>query len=288
MQRGPSWTLADLVEITTDPDRLQQTLLSTPDSAAIASRHMGHPKTFSNTFHTLAGAMEILEGIAAATAAMPPHRRVGIGEWSRSKGSILLLEMDFRFPEELGQLYRLIFDTIARHAVDGLPSPARWKNWFFLEDVDTFPSFAALPRLLTSGRAFGARVAFSCMDIESMQFLYGEKSGLELLSACANHSILRQISIDTADWAAQLASDQNTYECRSAQASQELIEVDLNKGFRDPKLFRPRPGCKPDDFYTFPIPSNGHVTGCHISRSLGGAVVRETVYDISDGRPAAT
>jgi hypothetical protein len=126
------------------------------------------------------------------------------------------------------------------------------------------------------------------MDIEAMRSHYGEKSGLESLSGCENHSILRQISIDTADWAAQLASDQNTYECRPAQPGQRLIEVDLNKGFQDPNVFRPRPRCKPDDLLAFPVPINGQVTGCHISRSLGGAVVRETAYDLDDKRDAST
>ena len=167
MHRGPFWTLADLVEITTDRDRLQSTLVSTPDAARIASQHMAAPSTFANTVNMLAAGMEIFDRIAAATKALPPQRRMGIDAWSRSKGSVLLLEADSRFPEELGQLYRLIFDTTVRHAVDGLASPTRWKNWFFLEDLDSFPAFAALPRLLTSGQAFGARVALSCMDIEN-------------------------------------------------------------------------------------------------------------------------
>jgi hypothetical protein len=276
LKREP-WTLADLLAITTNSERLRHTILSAPNAAA-AKKFLGPPETYDNTLAVMCDAMEPLREVAEATTAMPQDRRVRFCEWIRSDCSVLVLANDCAHHAAMTVFNKLMFDTLCRQAICRPESIGRWTTWFFLDEVGALPDAENLPRLLTIGRPFGVRIALTCQDPEQVAQVQGSQMAPGLAAHFANWSIFRLTSPSTAAWAASITSGAQTFEYRPPANVANVIDVGPENPFADRNNFLPRPPCTASEFLKFPLVKQGRVYGCHVIPALSGAVLREIEY----------
>lgn len=198
------WTLADVVYVLKDKDRIRSLLTSVPQTTDAYKDYFGrNTKTVADIELTIKANIEMLEPIAALWA--HSRTRISLRDWFKSE-YVLVLGRDEELKAPLDALNRVIFSRLAQRALKQPPTPYP-QTWFFIDELREAGKLEGLNGIVVEGRSRGIRVALGFQDIDGLREVYENFAANEIAGLCANKSLLRLDSESTAKWASGLLGE---------------------------------------------------------------------------------
>lgn len=203
--RGERWFLNDVVEATSNPDRLEAVLRKEPDGCdKIRTYLRGSERTALAIRASIRTRISKYAEIGALWLGRNPF---SLTDWVEdiTVPSILLVPTDEKHRESLDPINRALFRRATELALsrENESEEEQEKNpiWFFLDELRLARVLHGLEDLLLKGRSKGVRCVLGMQSIEGLQHVYGEMLADDLLGACGNKAILRLDSPSSMRWA---------------------------------------------------------------------------------------
>lgn len=277
-----NWTLNDVLEATSSPERLRMVLEKTQDGRDLVKLYLDQEgPAATNILSTIRSKLSVYETIARAWRRC--DTLVSIENWAQS-GAVLVLGGNEQHRAALDAINRAIFQR-ASELIVGRPDeyPAD-ETWFFIDEAREAGRLDGLRQLLNKGRSKGAHVVLGFQDLDGLRNVYGKEQAEEMLGLCGNVAVLRLESPATQEWAAKYFGE---YEFEKVTVGQShnyhsgytnSLNVTVDRRFAIlPQQFRTFPPASLEDGFTAVIstPAIGawrhHVTGEMIGRTMGRA-----------------
>lgn len=209
--RPDNWTLNDVVEAATAPDRLRAILAVTPDGRDVERVYFGgSPETGANVVSTIR--TKLASYATAARLSARAKEKVSLAAWARSlEPEVLLLGTDDTNAATLDPLNRAIFLRASQLVTGRIDENPPDESWFFVDEARWAGRLEGLSGLLLKGRSKGAHVVLGFQDILGLREAYDGMVADELVGQCGNLAVLKLNSPETMTWAARYFGNYEEY-----------------------------------------------------------------------------
>jgi len=217
-ERGVDWTLNDVVEVATQPDRLREVLALSREGSELLQVYFHNDQTWGNIISTIRTKITPYRTVARLWSRCDTTRRVSLAQWVNDPTpSVLLLGTDDSNRAALDAINHAMFKRTselltsrpaARHDD---PKTSHNETWVFLDELRMAGSLDGLQSLLLKGRTMGVRVVIGFQDIQGLIHVYGQQQADELVGQCGNVAVLRLNNPSTMKWASTLFANYEEY-----------------------------------------------------------------------------
>jgi hypothetical protein len=284
IQRGPHWTLRDVVLLCQQAARLRPTLLGDPTWGPIVRDAFEPASTFSNVKNELDLALRPLHAIANLWDRA--NQKISLRHWLTNESSILLFGAPPRNEDATKTINRVMFETLVRESLSLGSSNGEDRFWFFIDELKDAGRIEGLPRLISSGRSKGVRSVVGFQSMPGLQAVYGDNIAKDLVGNLTNVSILRLECPDTAEWAKNRFGQVERFEyMRSNMTPENMAKHPERIGYNEALV--ERAAVMASEFTEIPQVRDGVVHGYHIVNAEDKKMAFRTVtqYPLIRSRP---
>jgi len=259
--RPKAWTLNDMIEALTEPDRLRSVLSLTPDGRDVLQIYLGgSAETGANVLSTIR--TKLAPYATAARLSARAKNKISLTDWAKSTTpQVLLLGTDDTNAATLDPLNRAIFLRASQLVTGRIDENPEDESWFFVDEARWAGKLEGLAGLLLKGRSKGAHVVLGFQDILGLRDVYEGQVADELVGQCGNFAVLKLNSPETMKWAANCFGSFEEYvasfgETTGWQSSSTSVNHSLTT----------RQAMMEQEFRNFPLPKKGAgITGAFAS-----------------------
>ncbi len=201
------WTLRHVFHIVTDEQRLTTVLKATDQTQGLVALLRPTEKTLFNVLADLRTYMDMLELVSALwdhSVTVLGTEPFTLKKWLETRGVLV-----FGRPTQLEETILALNRVLIKRASQLIRAPmskdhikARGRTWIFLDELRNIGMLPGLNKLLTEGRARGARAAITFQDIDGLRQEYPDGGAEEISNQIDSMSYLRCRGA-TAKWAAE-------------------------------------------------------------------------------------
>lgn len=289
IERAPgSWTLRDLVNVTTDKRLLKKVLSSNPRTKAVAKQWLETPRTLANVLQNVDNAMDRLRPVAALWEAPGAKaRKLSLRRWAEDpdESSILIFSGVPKYRRNFQAISRVMMSIVTDSLLSVPKTPDRARCYFICDELIEAGNLPNLDKLLTLGRSKGVRAFIGMQSIEGMHRAYGEKAGNQIVSMCTNQSFLRLSCPFTADFASRLIGKVEYLETNVSGGTSQSQRGEASTSSNWQRSLVAREAVLPSELMGLPAYEDGTVPGIHVVPKLNGvfaSAVRHPLPEPSD------
>lgn len=203
-----NWTLNDLLEAMSTPDRLKSVLSTTDDGRDLLQKYFTDARdTQSNVISTIDTKLGVYRTIARLWTRTT--RRVSLGDWYSGTG-VILLGTHTQNQVAFAALNRAIFKRATQLILGRVEEDPPDHTWIILDEARDAGELDGLRDLLTGSRSKGGHVVLGFQDLDGFRVVY-DRAAEELVGQCDNVAVLRLNSTATQKWASDYFGEYEYY-----------------------------------------------------------------------------
>ena len=196
---GSRWSFRDLLCALDSKEHIEAVTAPHPRARRLAASILCDDKHAFGVLSTLSTKLSRFEEVAALWHSRAHGRRFVLQDFLKKPG-VLVLGYDPVLNESLWPVNAMLLKALTDEILRG-PNTRQPRHWFVLDEFRAMEKVDSIHNLLNRGRSKGASVLIALQSTEGLIDVHGEHRAADILSACANKTILRLGDPKTAEWA---------------------------------------------------------------------------------------
>lgn len=269
------WTLRDLLSALDSRERIQAVTARHLRAHQLADRILSDEKHAASVVSTLGTKIGPFESVAALWHSNSSGRVFTI-ERFLAKPGVLILGNDPVLRESFWQVNALLLKALTQEILRR-PETPDVRHWFVLDEFRAMQRVDCVHDLLNLGRSKGVSVLLGTQSLEGLIEIYGEDVANDLLSQCAQKSILRLGGPKSAEWTERFIGKIRRMETVITEtSSQSGSSVSHQKSLQERALFLA------SYFLDLPLPRRGgdYMAVCDLPSQQAIVVVRRPFNEV--------
>ena len=193
------WTLRDLLWALDSLASIRAVTARHPRAHQLAERILSDDKHAPSVLSSLGNKISPFEPVAALWHTNSSGRRFSIERFLAEPG-VLILGNDPVLRDSFWPINALLLKALTQEILRR-PETPEVRHWFVLDEFRAMQRVDCVHELLNLGRSKGVSVLLGLQSLEGLIEIYGEHVANDLLSQCAQKTILRLGGPKSAEWA---------------------------------------------------------------------------------------